>query len=369
MLNRIQVLPDVSSIAFEWKRINDSRITGFVVYRKSGNGDFERIAILDNPLSTHFYDKDLKPESIYSYQFAVLGQDDTISPRSKTIRVKTSFIDPLENLYASSDEPRLVKLLWNPHPNPSIEKYIIERKIHNEWTKVGEAKNRLAVEYFDRQLLDGTTYEYRVAGVDFQGNQSRYSSVVKATTKFPPSVLKNIQASTDLPKLIVLRWDALPIKDLAGYIVYGSQNESKGYKKLAQTTKPYFEFKTEENAMQWFFKVVAIDQDGIQGKLDQDPVRGISLIPPKAPIIKGADLQDNEVIIGWEPPSHRVNEIIVYRKEGVFGKPLEFKLQPKATQFIDKEMQDGISYSYWVEFVDVNQIHSAPSQEFKFKKN
>ena len=368
-LNQIQVLPDVSSAAFEWKRVNDANVEGFVVYRKMDSEDFKRIAIIENPIATHFYDKDLQTESVYTYQFAVLGKNNTISQRSKSLKVKTSFIDPLETLYASSDEPRMVKLLWNPHPNPSISKYVVERKIDGEWKKIGEVKNRLGVEYFDRDLLDGTSYEYRVAGVSFQGDKSRYSPIANARTKLPPPPLKNITASLDVPKLIILKWEDSKIKDLAGYIIYASQREDKSFKKVAQTLKPYYEFKVQENGMQWFFKIVAIDKDGIQGSLNQVPVRGTSLVPPSPPLIKGANLQEGEVVIGWETPDKRVNEIIVYRKEGMFGTPLEFKLQADAKRFVDKEMQSGVEYTYWVEFLDVNQIPSAPSAEFKFKKD
>lgn len=368
-LDSIQVLPDVSSVAFEWKRVNDANIAGFVVYRKEGGGDFKRIAIIENPIATHFYDRGLKPESIYSYQFAIWGKNDTISQRSKTLNVKTSFIDSLETLYATSDEPRLVKLIWNPHPNPSIEKYIIERRIDGVWKEIGEVKNRLGVEYFDRNLLDGMTYEYRVAGVSFQGDRSRYSAIAKATTKFPPPPLSNITASDNLVKAIVLKWEASKISDLAGYVVYASQKEKGDFKKVAQVLKPYLEFRTEKNGMEWFFKVVAIDKDGIQGSLSQIPIRGISLVPPASPIIKGASVQEGQAVIGWEMPSERVSEIVVFRKEGMFGTPLKFKLGAKATKFVDKEMQDGVEYTYWVEFLDINQIPSAPSQEFKLKKN
>lgn len=368
-LDSIQVLPDVSSVAFEWKRVNDANIAGFVVYRKENKGEFERIAIIENPIATHFYDRGLKPETIYSYQFAILGKNDTISQRSKTFNVKTSFIDSLETLYATSDEPRLVKLIWNPHPNPSIEKYIIEKRIDGAWKEIGQVKNRLGVEYFDRNLLDGMTYEYRVAGVSFQGDRSRYSSIAKATTKFPPPPLTNITASNNLVKLIALKWDDSKINDLAGYVVYASQKEKGDFKKVAQVLKPYLEFRTEKNGMEWFFKVVAIDKDGIQGSLSQVPIRGISLVPPASPLIKGASVQEGQAVIGWEPPSQRVSEIIVFRKEGIFDTPLKFKLNAKTTKFVDKEMQDGVEYIYWVEFLDVNQIPSAPSQEFKLKKN
>lgn len=365
LIQNVKALPDVSSVAFEWDRVKNERVKGYVIYRRSSTeGEFERIAIIRNPRITHFYDSGLKTESIYQYQFATLGEDDTISARSKPIAIKTSFIDPIEFVHAVSDEPKLIKIIWSPHANPSIQKYVIEKLVKNQWEEIGEVKNRLGIEFYDTNLQDGVTYEYRVAGVSFQGDKSRYSKVVKATTKFPPEPVSGLSASTDVPKLIILKWNPTSNKDIKKYVIYASQKEKGGYEKVGESKHSYFEFKTPENGMQWFFKVVAVDKDDIQGYLPQVPIRGTSLVPPEMPKIKGANVVGNEAVIGWDTPSERVSEVYIYRKEGAFGKPLRFRLNGKATQFVDKEMQKGVKYTYWVEFVDVNQIPSLPSQEF-----
>lgn len=361
----IKALPDVSSVAFEWSRVKNENVRGYVIYRKSSSeGEFERIAIIRNPRITHFFDSGLQTESVYQYQFATLGDEDTISVRTKPIAIKTSFIDPVEFVYATSDEPKLIKLIWSPHPNPSIKKYIIEKLVNNQWEEIGEVENRLGIEFYDTDLQDGVTYEYRVAGVSFQGDKSRYSEVIKATTKFPPDPLSGVSASVNVPKLIILKWNPIINPDIKGYVIYASQKEKGDYKKVGESKNAYFEFKTQENGMQWFFKVVAVDKDGIEGYLPQIPVRGSSLVPPEMPKIKGANVVGSEAVIGWDTPSERVSEVYVYRKEGTFGNPLRFRLGGKSKQFVDKEMKKGVKYTYWVEFVDVNQIASKPSAEF-----
>lgn len=365
LVQNIKPFPDVSSVAFEWDRVKNEKVMGYVIYRKSSDeGEFERIAIIRNPRITHFFDSKLESEHIYQYQFATLGENDTVSARTKPVAIKTSFIDPVEFVYAVSDEPKLIKVFWSPHANPSIQKYVIEKLVDNQWQEIGEVKNRLGIEYFDVDLQDGVTYEYRVAGVSFQGDKSRYSKTVKATTKFPPEALSGVSASTDVPKLIILKWNPVSNPDIKGYVVYASEKEKGRYTKIGESKNAYFEFKVPEHGMEWFFKVVAVDKDDIEGYLPQTPVRGTSLVPPEMPKIKGAHIAGNEAVIGWDKPSERVSEVYVYRKEGSFGKPLRFRLNGKSTQFIDKEMQQGVKYTYWVEFVDVNQIASLPSQEF-----
>lgn len=365
-LSDVRIMPDVSSIAFEWKfNEKDKSIKGFVVYRKAkGEKEFERIAVIRNPFATHFVDKGLQNESVYYYQFATLGANDTISARSKTFAAKTSFIQPLEMAYASKDTPRMIKILWNPHPNPSVDGYIVEKKIDGKWEEIAQVPNRLNIEYFDTGLADGATYEYRVASVDFNGIKGRYSPVVSATTKYPPAPLNNIVASRNVPKLIIIKWDASKQADVTHYVIYASQEENGGYEKVGESKNTYFEFKTGDNGERWFFKVVAVDEYGIAGSLAQVPVMGLSLTPPPPPVMKGANVVDGEAVIGWELPSTRVSVIYVYRKEGAFGDPLKFKVSSSETKFVDKEMEKGKKYTYWVEFVDVNQIPSQPSQTF-----
>ncbi|RDU68838.1 hypothetical protein CQA62_05480 [Helicobacter cholecystus] len=366
-LSEVRIMPDVSSIAFEWKlNEKDKSIKGFVIYRKAKEEkEFKRIAIIANPFATHFVDKGLKNESIYYYQFATLGANDTISARSKIFAAKTSFIQPLEMAYASKDTPRMIKILWNPHPNPSVNGYIIEKKIDGQWREIAEVSNRLNIEYFDTNLADGSTYEYRVASIDFNGIKGRYSPVVSATTKYPPAPLNNITASKDVPKLIIIKWDASKQSDISHYAIYASQEEKGKYKKVGESKNTYFEFKTEDNGAVWFFKVVGVDEYGIAGSLAQVPVMGVSLTPPPPPVIKGASVVDEKAVIGWETPSSRVSAVYVYRKEGSFGNPLKFRVANNETKFVDKEMEKGKTYTYWVEFVDVNQIPSEPSQTFK----
>ncbi|ANV97584.1 hypothetical protein BBW65_01615 [Helicobacter enhydrae] len=362
VIDEVQVIPDVSSIAFEWKRVKNKSVEGFAIFRQEADGAFECIEIIKDSAVTHYIDKGLKPESVYAYQFATIGADYTISRKSKTIRVKTSFIDPVEGLYAQSDEPRMVKLIWAPHRNPSVEKYIIEKKIQGEWKAIGSVPSRLLPEYIDRELSDGTKYEYRIVGVSFEGDYSKYSESVSATTKYPPKPIENLEASNDVPNLIVLKWKPLQTKDLSKYAIYASRQEKKGFEKIAEVENTRYEFHTEENGERWFFKVVAVDRDGIQGSLNLVPVSGNSLVPPAQPNIKSYQVQNGVGVIEWTATNtQRVNKIYIYRKSGL-GDPIRFVLEDYVNQWEDKDMQKGVKYTYWVEFVDVNGIKSESSQ-------
>ena len=106
-LDSVNTLVDVSSVGFEWKLINNEKVKGYVIYRsESGEGKgLQRIATIKNRFATHFYDINLSPQTKYIYAFAVLGENDTISPKSEPIHIQTSFIDPVESVFAINNQP------------------------------------------------------------------------------------------------------------------------------------------------------------------------------------------------------------------------------------------------------------------------
>lgn len=174
MVKNVRTINDVKTIGFEWDKVDDiSLIKGFVLYQITKDGGIRRIAVIKNPLATHYYDDGLIPQTKYAFQISTLGKNGAVSPRSPLVNVKTSFIDPVESVFASDDYPKEVKIIWSPHPNPSISKYIIQRQNDKGlFLNIGVVKNRLYVEYFDKNLEDGKQYKYRVIAESFEGAKS-----------------------------------------------------------------------------------------------------------------------------------------------------------------------------------------------------
>ncbi len=366
----IKTINDVQSVGFEWLPVDHpERIEGFIIYRMQADHTFRRVGIVRNPYATHYYDDGLTPQTQYYYQIATLGKEGGVSSMSETISVNTSFINPVESVFASMTSPREIKIFWTPHPNPSIAKYIIQREDEQgKFVNIGAVKNRLFVEYFDKKLGDGQTYRYRVIAENFEGAKSLPSAVVVGKTKNPPPLVADTQASTDLTRKIHVSWTPLSQPDIAGYKLYAADNAGGKYKEIAQVRDHTYTDNVDLDGVERFYKVVAFDKDGIEGVLPQNAIKGATLPRPPTPIITKGTIEDNQAIIVWEAiQDPRVKGYAIYRFENnTRSKPLRYG-GILGTQFVDKNMEGGRKYRYQVVSVDASGLESRPSKEVELR--
>ncbi len=361
-ISQVRHIADVSSIAFEWEKIQDpNRIKGFVLFQIHSNGNTKKIATIKEPYATHFVVDSLLPETEYSFQIATIGQDNTISQKTPTITIKTSFIDPIEQAFASQDYAKRIKLIWSPHPNPSVTRYIIQRKTDKDmFLNVGTVKNRLLVEYFDEDLVDAKEYTYRIIAQDLNGIKSRPSKEINGKTRDKPAPVVTLQASQNLAKTIQLNWE--PIPGAAQYEIYISSTLEGTYKPLARVNQTHYMHKVDEDSVVYFYKVSAIDPNDVASDLPKGAAQGATLPPPATPQITKGMIQGEYALIEWDIINdERVKAYAVYRYEGRLKNPLRFA-NTIQTQFIDKEMQKGKRYIYKVVSVDSEGNESLPSR-------
>lgn len=354
VVKNIKTMADVGSVAFEWDVINHPEVQGYVLYRDSGKGA-EEVAYIKNPRASHYVDTGLIPETEYSYHFYTLSKN-AHSASSEIIKIKTSFIDSVSNLYASNDYPKKVKLLWNPHPNPSISHYLVQRQIDNdEFKTIGLVNHRLLVEYVDEDLNDESRYKYRVIAVDFMGSPSRPSKIVTAKTKDRPINQSTLTATKNLPH-IVLNWD--PIHRAKDYKIYRSKNPDGVYNYIATTTDTRFVDNVGTPNTVFYYKISGVDSTHIESSLSKAALGQTKPLPASPKIIKGY-VDNNQAIIEWEANSE-AKYYIIYRESGLFTTD---KFRANSTSFIDKDISVGKEYTYYVVAVDEFGLESIHSQE------
>lgn len=358
IVKNIKAIKDVSSIAFEWDIIKDPMVEGFVIYRSSNDREYKEIKHIDNPLITHFVDIGLSPQTQYQYYFIAVGEN-SYSNRSEIIKVKTSFIDSVEKVYASNNYPRKVKLIWSPHPNPSISSYLIQRQYKDDFKTIKSVNNRLSVEYFDLDLEDGVEYKYRIIARDFMGNLSLPSDVVMAKTKEKPNTPSSLIASNDMPNAISLSWEKVEKAKI--YRVYRSNSKTGFYKIIGNVSENAFKDNIGESNKSFYYKVSTLDQSGLESDLSH-AVEGMTMKSPPSPVIKAGYVDKKQVKIEWEAFSG-AKYFIINKKQGVFGKVSKFKTSKMI--FHDKEVKVGEDYTYSVIAVDSYGLESASSQEVK----
>ncbi|STP12291.1 fibronectin domain-containing lipoprotein [Helicobacter mustelae] len=365
----IRTISDVTSAGIEWQLPSDiEQISGYVIYAIDDKKTPKILHVIKNPFATHYYVGKLKPQSSYNYQIAALGRQNNISVKSENITIKTSYIDPIENVFASKDLPKQIKIFWSPHPNPSIQRYIIERRAENgQFLRVGVVPHRLYVEFFDQNLEDDKAYTYRVLAESFEGALSLPSKSVSGITRKPPLPLQNITASNNLVKSILLHWDVPqnPISPIARYKIFASPMLNQGFKFLAQTKQNSYKDQNLKDGEIRYYKIIAVDADGVDGEMPNGAVEGNALPLPATPkVIAARMINGNMALLQWRMPENarQIAHFKVCRLANGGSKVCFDNISQE--EFIDKEMKPQIKYQYSVQSIDANDLESLPSQSF-----
>jgi len=171
-LGKINAVATMDSVGFEWKKIPEgTKIQGIYIYRGDplqATSRFQRIGTINNIYATHFVDTHVDADNTYSYVFTTFNMGRESVP-SERIDVRTPGSFPAISLVlASRVAHNIIKVLWKPHPDPSVESYVIERSVNNgPWMFLNKVKGRLMVEYIDKFARSRSSYSYRIIAETF----------------------------------------------------------------------------------------------------------------------------------------------------------------------------------------------------------
>lgn len=206
----IKSISDITSIAFEWQKVDNPKVNGYNFYRADALNDgttLKLIKTLRNRYTTHFVDSDLEPDTKYVYQISATTEEGLESKTTDAYVAQTlprmnavSFVQAVNNL------PNRIKILWRPHDNKTVEYYKIQKfNINlNQWDTLSTVKGRLQAEYIDDGLKNSESCKYRVIAYDFKDIASNPSEAVVGTTKALPLSPSAVSATKDIARKITV---------------------------------------------------------------------------------------------------------------------------------------------------------------------
>jgi len=371
-LTKHGIIVGMKSVAFEWRDMTDPRVKGVYIYKKEpstqeNTSELRYYKTLDTRFKTHFVDNNVQPNSKYSYKFKVFSSD-AEGVDSKTIVVKTlPVLESVSWIHSITGLPRLAKIIWRPHTNEKVKEYMVERKAIEDdvWEEVARVEGRLSAEYIDDGLADNHVYEYRVRVVTYDNIISSPSQIVKVMTKPLPKSIKNIKTTKSLSRRIKISWSASSQKDFSYYNLYRCENIDGSYEVIAKLTANSYNNTIEEDDKNYFYRVSAVDSDGLESIFDTNSIHGKTLPKPNAPAIVNTKLLGNTIAVDWSRTDPRSVSYVVLRKhkQGWFdGTEKEFK-GISSTRFLDKNIVADSTYSYTVFSVDKYGVRSEGSIE------
>lgn len=363
-------LSDINTIAFEWKAISDTRVSGYNIYRSSGenNNTLTRVGTIDGRFATHYIDEKLTPNTLYRYRFTTTAKDNLESNGSEMMEASTlPMIVPVSFFQSVQNMPRSAKLLWRPHPNTRINGYLIERLNVNdqEWKEIKTIEGRLNAEYIDRNLKDGQVYYYRVRAITFDKLRTEASETTKVVTKPLPPEIKNVTATTALPKAIGLKWEPSALgNDLSHYNIYRAASSNGNYSYRVKIIETSFTDTTKEDGEPFYYKITAVDKDGLESPMSSVITQGVSMPKPLAPIAFDGHINANGVNLQWTANDPRIVSYTVIKttKTSWIGREKVEINNIKETKFSDPTITPNVGYIYQVMGVDKDGITSLPTE-------
>lgn len=362
-------IESMTTIAFEWKPLQDARVKGYFVYRNNPETEeksLNRIATVEGRFVSHFTNTDLKAGTTYVYRFSSYNEKMQESDASKTFRVTTlpvlesvSFFDSIGNL------PRMAKLIWRPHDDPSVKGYILERQTIEkaEWVQIATINNRLNAEYIDKELDDNRVYKYRLRAVTFEEITSTPSEIVKVVTKPLPAMVRNVQATTAEPKKIHISWKANSEKDLAFYNIYRSDSSNGSYDYYVKLNETSFTDEIDEDGKNYFYQVTAVDKDGLESPFQSNPIHGSTLAKPLAPSFIDAIVKNSSAVLRWKNNDARTKSYTVIKttKESWISSTTQEITGITDMSYTVKDLKPDVQYQFQVMAVDAYNITSKPT--------
>ena len=367
----IRTLPGSTEVGFEWTPIYSSQIEGYYLYRMEGNS-MKKIATIKDKYVSHYVDTNLRPNSSYTYQISAYSADKhesglsmaasvtTTAPVAKTATLGS--VGPVTFINAVSGLPARIKIIWRPHSLENTEYYVIERNEYksSSWDEVGKVKGRLNAEYIDKDIQDNTVYRYRVRIKTNDGVVSTPSDTVEAHSKPLPKGISGVKATSNLPKKIILTWNASTTSDFAYYKIYRSPTSSLFYTFYGKTVNTEFEDLINDNGKTYYYRVVAVDVDGLESKQD-GTISGMTLPALSAPSVSSVKHDGSAIFIAWSGDENAIKYSVTKEFE-ISGKTKKQNFTGIfESNFVDQDTLPGVEYKYNIIAIDKYGIASKPS--------
>jgi len=356
-VTKFQAYPDRNAIALVWSPVTS--MSGYYLQRYDAKRKkWIEIATIEDKFKSIYVDTHLKPNTIYKYRIATFDKNYT---PSLAVETTSKTLPPLNPVIVLEPKPLTkgkVKIVFRPHPNERVRKYIIERfnDTRAKWEEIATLYPRLNVEYIDKNLKDGKIYKYRVFAKSFDNIKSYPSKEIVVSTYPKPPVVLDIKASVNLPKMIKITWK--PVKEAVEYKIYYAPSAQGEFKLLAKTSDTSYIDHIGKDGVKRFYKVIAVSKYKTESLLSETPIAmGMTLPPPAKPIVS-TNINQNKVEFIFTSPDNRAVAYLIIKKEKIgFLKYKTQKFKTSKNNFVDT-INPKNEYIYEIYEVDKNNLIS-----------
>ena len=320
-----------SGIQLKWSKVSGA--TGYILYRKTGNGSWSRIADIKNGSIVSYIDKTAKSGTTYTYTIrAYSGKYMSDWKTTKTIkRLADPTVSSASNITAG------VQAKWSKVTGATG--YIVYRKTGTgSWSRVADIKSGTTVSYTDKTAKSGTTYTYTVRA--YSGSiMGDWSSTKTVKRLADPTV----SSASNITAGVQVKW--AKTAGATGYVVYrktGTGSWSRLATIKSGSTNSYTD-KSAKSGTNYSYTVRACNGSTMSDWHNYKTVKRLS-----NPAVTSASKTSNGINVKWSKVTGATG-YVVYRKtaKGSWSRIANIK-SGSTTSYTDTKASKGVTYTYTV---------------------
>ena len=196
-----------SGTTVNWNTVTGA--TGYILYRKTGNGSWSRVADIKSGTTTSYTDKTVKSGTTYTYTVrAYAGNTVGDWKSTKTIKyLATPTVSSAANITSG------VQVKWTKVTGASGY-YVYRKTGKGSWNRIANIKSGTTTSYTDKTAKSGTTYTYTVRA--YSGSYiSSYNAAGKTVKRLTTPTLGTV---SNTASGITVKWTK--VTGASGYYVY-----------------------------------------------------------------------------------------------------------------------------------------------------
>ena len=385
-------------ITFNWKP-ELYRYYGVDIFKKEvGEGDYEKITTIGpraiqpksaktyNENSVFFVDTNIVYEKGYLYKFQAVDYFNQRSEMSAEVAAPMKDFVPPQMPFGLKLTPnsllRNMNVAWEAIDEADLAGYNIytSENPDSSFTKVNSELISKDIKSIDVDGVGVGGHYFSVSSVDMAGNETS-SGLMFAEVKDvePPSAPQNF-SSEAISGAIKLEWTANSESDLLGYYIQKSLNHKnqEDNRYINVNASPTIETNYTESLSKniknkFVYRVVAIDTNFNRSQPSINSLAQMPDVnPPLTPVIKNVYLQEENIRVDWlKNADNDLNGYNLYRSglgDSVAKEQVNVSLiSPTTATYLDRRADQGASYLYSIEAVDLTGNVSMQSNTFKIE--
>jgi fibronectin type 3 domain-containing protein/TolB-like protein len=256
-----------------WMESDDEKVSGYILWRAEGDGEFEEMARLKGRELTGYEDdgihskkflggetvEPLKDETRYRYRIVAVNPAEAVSEIPAKTDAVTKALPPTPPApRATSGLAGKIELAWEPTPGNDVAGYVLMAGADE--SHIEDLMRLEGVSTEESGLEPGETRCYALRVVDKDGLESLPSEVVNAESKKLPDPPSGLGSEG-----LTLKWQAPAQKDVVKYRIW--EKKFIGKSEWAMTEETARTFTAEEIGRKKTFLLQSIDADGLESEL------------------------------------------------------------------------------------------------------